>query len=206
MSDVLVLNGDAQLLSAMPLSIIDWQTAIRLLTLDKVRAIKSYDDWVVRSPSITMHVPSIVMCTEYLHWNRKVKYNRNNVFLRDNYTCQLQTTYKCRRNHGKGHPVGNLTIDHVVPRSLGGKTTWKNVTTACKDCNSVKGNDATIKPKNMPIVPSYYELIAKRQNMPISVKDLEWLDYLNGWDPELVWYHPPKGKSVKLTDYLENSN
>lgn len=201
--DTLILNADGNPLSIMPVSIIGWQTAIRLLVVDKVSVIAEYDNWVVRSPSTTITVPSIVMCTEYIKWNRQIKYNRNNVFLRDNYTCQLQSTYKCKRDHGKGFKSGELTLDHVSPRAHGGTTKWTNVTTACKDCNSGKGHDATIVPKIAPYKPSYYELVAKRQKLPVTIRDMEWLTFLP-WDKDLIWYHPFKGTNQKLTDYLEN--
>ena len=202
MSDVLVLNSCGNPLSLMPLSIVTWQVAIRLLTLDKVKSVKDYDDWVVRSPSVTLNVPSIVICTEYIRWNRRVKYSRGNVLMRDGYRCQLQTTYKCKQNNGKGHKIGELTLDHVVPRSHGGKTSWANVTTACSECNSKKGSDITVIPRTAPTKPSYYELIAKRHKLPITIRDLEWKDYL-AWNDDLIFFHPRQGKTIKLTDYLK---
>lgn len=191
MSDVLVLNADFHPLSVLPLSIIGWQTAIRLVVLDKVRVLRDYEDWEVRSPSVTMKVPSIVVCTEFVKWNRQIKYNRSNVYLRDGYTCQLQTEYRCKKQNGKWK-INELTLDHVVPRVLGGKTNWKNITTCCALCNSAKGHNATIVPKNKPYTPSYYELIAKRQKMPIYIKDPEWANYLD-WDKDLIIYGKNKG-------------
>jgi 5-methylcytosine-specific restriction endonuclease McrA len=184
--DTLVLNKDGSPLSVLPLSIIPWQTAIRLTCLEKVRVLKEYDEWVVRSPSTTMHVPSIVICTDFVKWNRQIKYNRSNVYLRDNFTCQLQTQYKCKKQNGKWK-IQDLTLDHVLPRHKGGKTNWKNIVTACRDCNSAKGHDDTVVPKHLPYVPSYYELVAKRQKLPLYIKDKEWSNYLS-WDPELIVY------------------
>lgn len=180
MSDVLVLNADGSPLSLLPISVVSWQTAIRLLTLGKVNVIKEYDNWVVRSPSVHMKVPSVVVTTNYIKWNRHVKYNRSNVYLRDNFTCQY-----CKSPF---HP-GNLTIDHVLPKSHGGLTCWSNVATACKDCNSNKGNDKSILPAKKPYKPSYYELASKRRRYPISIKDEYWLNYLK-WPEELINYVP----------------
>lgn len=201
--DVLILNADGNPLSIMPLSIINWQTAIRLMVVDKVNMIAEYDNWTVRSPSTTMSVPSIVICTDYIKWNRQIKYSRSNVYLRDDYTCQLQSTYRCKQAHGKGHRVSELTLDHVVPRAHGGKTNWGNVTTACKDCNGSKGSDRNVRPKHAPRKPSYYELVAKRQKMGLTIRDLQWMTYLT-WDEDLVHYHPYKGRSIKLTEYKNN--
>jgi len=179
--DTLILNADGAPLSMLPFSCVSWQTSIRLLSLGKVKLLKEYDDWSVRSPSITMAVPSVVMTTEYIKWNRQIKYSRNNVFLRDAFTCQY-----C----GKSPTVHSLTIDHVVPRSHGGGTSWNNVTTACKKCNSDKGNDASIVPKSNPRKPSYYELIAMRKKYPIRIRDEYWQNYIQ-WPEELIRLTPP---------------
>lgn len=183
--DTLILNKDAYPLSMVPLSVISWQVAIRLISLGKVRVLKNYDDWFVRSPTITMPVPSIVICTEYVKWTKKVKYSRNNVYLRDDFTCQLQSTSRCKAAHGVTK-LEELTLDHVIPRSKGGKTSWTNVVTSCQTCNSEKGNDYKIKPKKAPYMPSYYEIFAKRKKFPIRVRDPEWVHYLGDWDPTLI--------------------
>jgi 5-methylcytosine-specific restriction endonuclease McrA len=191
MSDVLILNADGTPLSQVPLSLISWQVALRLMFLEKVRVLKNYDDWVIHSQHIEMKVPSIVIMTEQVKWGKLLKYSRTNVYLRDDFTCQLQTTRKCKEAHGKAK-VSELTLDHIVPRSHGGKTNWTNVCTSCKDCNSQKGNDHTIVPKKKPYKPTYYEILAKRKTMPIHIRDAEWEFYI-GWPPELVTLIPHSG-------------
>ncbi len=178
MSDVLILNQDAQPLSVVPFSAVPWQTAIRLTYQDKVRVVHEYEDWIVRSPSTVLKVPSVVMTTEYVKWNRMIKYSRGNILLRDNYTCQY-----CGINcEYKQH---DLTMDHVVPRAHGGKTNWTNIVSACKTCNHKKGDNKKIVPKRMPSKPSYYELMAKRMKYPLLVKDHSWLIYLQ-WPEKLI--------------------
>lgn len=184
MTDVLVLNKDAQPLSMLPVSVIPWQTAIRLCFLEKVRPLEYYPDWVVRSPSTTLRVPSVVITTDYIKWNRIVKYNRQNIYLRDNYTCQL-----CGEKPG----LAALTLDHVVPRSKGGKSNWTNMVTCCKRCNEKKGDNEAIVPKKMPVKPSYYEMVGKRQRLPLRVRDQSWLDYIIGWPEDTIEICPPKG-------------
>jgi 5-methylcytosine-specific restriction endonuclease McrA len=157
---------------------------MRLIFLGKVKVLKSYDNWKVRSQFLEMDVPSIVIMTEQAKWSKTLKYSRANVYMRDSFTCQLQITGKCRDLHGKVK-VSELTLDHVVPRSQGGKTNWTNVCTSCKDCNSEKGDDETIVPKKKPHRPTYYEILAKRKTLPIHVRDAEWIYYIN-WPPELV--------------------
>lgn len=182
MADTLILNKDGTPLSLMPLSVVSWQVAIRLLTLDKVRVLKDHDEWEVRSPSITLKVPSVLITTDYVKWNKAVKYNRGNIFLRDDFTCQF-----C----GAKPPVSQLTLDHVKPKSHGGKSNWNNISTACKTCNSKKGNDAKIVPKKMPWKPSYYELAAKRRKFPIRIRDEFWQAFID-WPEDLVTLVPYK--------------
>jgi len=201
MSDCLLLNANGMPLSLVPLSVVTWQVAIRLLVTDKVRVLKEYDDWVVHSQHIDMKVPSIIIMTEQVKWAKTLKYSRNNVYLRDDFTCQLQTTSRCRENGGQTKLV-NLTLDHVVPKSQGGKTTWTNVCTSCKDCNSDKGDDATIVPKKMPKKPTYYEILAKRKLLPIHIKDEEWKYYVDWPDNLIKVVHHGHG-STTLPDQVE---
>jgi 5-methylcytosine-specific restriction endonuclease McrA len=188
MSDVLVLNASGEPLSQIPLSVIPWQVAMRLLFLDKVKVLKTYDDWVVRSQYLNMNVPSIVMMTEQVKWRRNVRYNRNNVFLRDDFTCQLQITNQCKETKGKVK-FTELTIDHVEPKSHGGTSVWANVCTSCKSCNSQKGSDRNITPKKKPYKPTYYDMLAKRKTMPLHIRDEGWKFYLD-WPEELIKISP----------------
>tara|TARA_B100000929_G_scaffold286704_2_gene272276 strand:- start:2258 stop:2854 length:597 start_codon:yes stop_codon:yes gene_type:complete len=178
--DTLILNRDGTPLSMLPISVVNWKVAMRLVTLEKVIVLKEHDDWVVRSPGAEWPVPSIVLTTDYVKWNKQVKYNRNNVFLRDNYTCQYCNTQMSKVN---------LTIDHVLPRSLGGGTSWENVTTACMKCNSTKGNNRKIVPAVKPRKPTYYELIGKEQEKILTIRDMAWLNYIS-WPSENVKYKP----------------
>jgi 5-methylcytosine-specific restriction endonuclease McrA len=175
-------------LSYIPLSAVSWQVALRLLFTDKVRVIKEYDNWSVRSQYLDMKVPSIVIMTEQVKWSKHVKYNRMNVYLRDDLTCQLRINRRCKEVAGKVH-ISELTLDHVVPRSHGGKTNWLNVCTSCKDCNSQKGDDHTIVPKKKPHKPTYYEILAKRKNLPLYVREEEWRMYID-WPEDLIKVTP----------------
>ena len=131
-----------------------------------------------------MPVPSIVMMVEHVKWTRQPKYNRANIYLRDNFTCQLQTTSRCRELGGRVS-FNELTLDHVVPKSLGGKTNWTNMCTSCKDCNSNKGDDYQITPKRKPYKPTYYELLSRRRTLPIFIREQEWAQYID-WPEDLV--------------------
>jgi len=89
--------------------------------------------------------------------NRKSILTRKNLFLRDDNMCIY-----C------GSP-NNLTIDHVIPKSKGGKNTWDNLTTCCKKCNAIKDNktpaQANLTMRHKPYNPSYVQLIKKTESM-----------------------------------------
>ena len=71
-----------------------------------------------------------------------------------------------------------LTIDHILPISKGGKTNWENCTTACTTCNVKKGNKTNIKPITRPYKPDYYNLSSLRRKMPFTIKHPKWLEYI----------------------------
>ena len=87
-------------------------------------------EWI-RSVTFVVRIPRVIRLLGYDRVPRKaVKFTRRNVFLRDEYRCQY-----CRGTFGPG----NLSLDHVLPRSRGGQTTWDNIVTACMKCNVRKG-------------------------------------------------------------------
>ena len=157
MSTTLVLNADAQPVSVVPLSTVHWQDAIRIIYLERATVLAEYNRWVVRSPSVQMRMPSVIMLSEYQTHNGKVEFSRYNVILRDNYTCQY-----C----GSRFEKPQLTLDHVTPKSRGGRTTWENVVLACISCNARKGNrtpyEAGFKPLRTPARPNWATFMSRR--------------------------------------------
>lgn len=121
------------LLSSMyePMATISWRKAITLLTLGKVEVIEAYDRHI-RSTSIVIRLPAVVrLVNKFRKFKREVTYSRDNIFARDDWTCQY-----C----GQRKTASALTQDHVIPRSQGGRTCWENVVTCCKICNAKKAN------------------------------------------------------------------
>lgn len=169
MSDVLVLNADAQPVSYLPLSAIQWKEAITFMYLDKVDVLEWYDDWVVRSSSWETRVPSVIMLKEFMRRGRKPRFSKTNLYIRDLYTCQY-----CGSEFARRH----LTLDHVIPLSKGGKTRWTNIVAACQKCNSAKGNKTIMKPKRNPYEPDYWELVNKRKELEFDVRHPVWRNYL----------------------------
>lgn len=169
MSDTLLLNADGAPVSFLPLSVIDWQEAIKYMVLDKASVLAWHENWIVRSARWETQVPSILMLREYMKAKTTIRFSKGNVFLRDNYTCQY-----CAKELSKKE----CTLDHVVPTSHGGKTTFENTVCACGPCNANKGNNKKIVPKYRPHKPDFYELVNKRKKMPFNVRHTDWLEYL----------------------------
>ena len=167
--DCLLLNGNGKPVSFFPLSVVNWKTAIKLVITRNVIVIKDHADWFVRSPSITLNVPSIIMLQRYHKFNNYVKFSRSNIFLRDVFQCKY-----CSNTF----PKNELTLDHVVPKSKGGISSWENVVTACKSCNLDKGNKS-ILPKRDPEKPTYRQLLNGYPTLKEDYKDKEWVKYIS---------------------------
>ena len=140
----LVLNADFRPLSYYPLSLWSWQDAIKAVFLDRVNIVEEYDH-AVRSPSIEMKLPSVVSLKTYVKPSTNPAFTRFNVFLRDRFVCQ----YCGSRS--------NLTVDHVIPRSKGGSSSWENIVASCAPCNRRKADrlprQAGMHPRHVPRTP-----------------------------------------------------
>ena len=122
---VLVLNYTFE-----PLHFTNAKRAITLLLSGRAESVES-SSRVVRSPSVSFPLPAVIRLAVYIRkpFLDRVAFNKKNILRRDGYTCQ----YCSRRGE-------RLTVDHVLPRSRGGETTWTNVVAACLKCNLRKGN------------------------------------------------------------------
>ena len=171
----LVLNADYRPLSYYPLSLWSWQDAIKAVCLDRVQIVSSYDR-IVKSPSFEMFIPSVVSLKEYVKPARHPAFTRFNVFLRDKFQCQYCGSHD------------DLTFDHVIPRSKGGRTTWENVVAACAPCNLRKANrlprEIRMFPSQAPFQPTVHDLHNNGRAFPPNHLHQSWLDYLY-WDIEL---------------------
>lgn len=171
----LVLNADFRPLSWYPLSLWPWQEAIKAVCLDRVQILAEYEQ-VVRSQRAEIRIPSVVVLKEFVKPQKRVAFTRFNLFLRDEFCCQY-----CGAR-------GDLTFDHVLPRSKGGITSWENVVAACSPCNLKKANK-TLKQVGMqlkrpPRAPSPAEMHSHGRRFPPNHLHESWLDYLY-WDTEL---------------------
>ncbi|MDC0254288.1 HNH endonuclease [Bacteriovoracales bacterium] len=114
-----------------PLRVVNWQKAMILFITGRAEVVDEYEEIKIRSISMTFRLPKILRLLTNYTGKRQVKFNRANVYWRDNYCCQY-----CSKNFSHKE----LTFDHVMPKSKGGDTTWENVVTCCQKCNSKKGN------------------------------------------------------------------
>lgn len=156
-----------------PMRIVSWQKAIILWFQEKVEILEYHSSYA-RSSKDKFQLPSVLKLKSYVRLKNKnyVRFCRENVYLRDEYTCQ----YCAHQFHPK-----QLTLDHVIPASKKGEKSWTNVVTACRECNQKKANRTPTQAKmpllNEPKMPHWlpfadYEF--KRGQIPDN-----WLQYLN---------------------------
>ena len=167
--DTLLLNADGLPVSVLPLSTITWQDAIKYMVLDKGTVLSWHENWIVHSATWQTPVPSVIILRDYMKTKTTVRFSRANVHLRDNGRCQYCGIEVDRKE---------ATLDHVMPVSKGGKTSWENCVTACAPCNATKADKVGPKPKIKPHKPDYYELVNKRKKLEFNVRHDEWLQYL----------------------------
>lgn len=160
-----------------PIAVVHWTDAITMLFTNKVEVVAEYDGFV-RSTLLVIKMPAVVrLLRSFKRHKKPVKFSRVNIYGRDNYQCQY-----CGIKQG----LGELTYDHVVPRSQGGKTEWTNIVTACAPCNGKKGGrtpaQARMKLRKQPVQPTQTPSVVlevSRTNVPDA-----WRDYLY-WTGEL---------------------
>ena len=162
-----------------PLRVLHWKRAITLMWQDKVEVLEVYDR-ELHSVSITIRLPSVIRLLKMIRIrtsHHAVKFSRANIFARDKHHCQY-----C----GRKFRSVDLTFDHVVPISRGGKKAWENIVTACLPCNNKKSgrtpDEARIRLIKKPCKPKWSPTFT----ITIGLKTLpeSWRDYLY-WNVEL---------------------
>ena len=160
-----------------PIKVVSWQRAMTLVTLDKVEVIEEYDAQI-RATSLVVQVPAVVRLRRaFRRHTRPVKFSRVNIYARDAHRCQY-----C----GKRCATDELTYDHVVPRSRGGRTTWDNIVSCCYVCNARKANrtpaEAGMLLRTLPVRPSWLPSVEIR----VSTRSIPeaWRDYVY-WTGEI---------------------
>jgi 5-methylcytosine-specific restriction endonuclease McrA len=159
---VLVLNQDYS-----AFTICSVPKAFLLVYLKKADLVAESETEKLRSISETYPMPSVIRLHKYVYLPyRGVMLTRQNIFKRDNYQCQYCGTSE------------DLTLDHVVPKSRGGRTSWDNLITACKRCNSRKGDftpeEAGMLLSQKPFKPSFVMFLRDFS----GTVDASWLPFL----------------------------
>ena len=174
MEQTLLLNATYE-----PLRVVHWQKAITLWCQGKVEIIASHDR-EIRAVSFSLKLPSVIRLLRYVRIKKRfdyVPFSRANIYARDNYGCQY-----C----AKSFPTQELTFDHVLPVSQGGRKDWENIVTCCVSCNRRKGGrtpeQAGMRLVRLPRRPDK----APALRITIGLRDApeSWRDYLY-WNVEL---------------------
>jgi len=162
---VLVLNATYE-----PLNVVSVKRAVVLLLKEKAEIVEAAEAWI-RAQNWAIPRPLVIRLVYYVRIPHRLSLplSRRTILARDGYTCQY-----CGRQPGKSE----LTLDHVVPRCRGGKSSWENMVTACKRCNQRKGNrtpeEAGMKLRAPPRKPRYIALTLLGDARPHDV----WSKYI----------------------------
>lgn len=162
----------------------------RAKAVDQDYSVYDFDAWselrvqenepYITTSRITFRIPDVIVLCAYGEIpQRKLPFSRANIYKRDNYSCQY-----C----GKRPGTEELTIDHVVPKSRQGRTTWENCVLACVTCNRLKASktlkEAGLELKRKPIKPTWSPrlVLSRVKNTPCS-----WEKFVNEayWGVEL---------------------
>jgi 5-methylcytosine-specific restriction endonuclease McrA len=163
---VLVLNANFE-----PIHVCNIRRAIGLILNGKAAPVAN-GSGTIQTVSRTFPRPSIIRLENMVHRPRtKVKLTRNEVFRRDDYTCQY-----C----GKQTP--NLTIDHVIPRRLHGPHVWTNVVAACPACNHHKGG-RRLEEAHMNLLRNPHEPPSNANYLFGNhlIENQDWEPFIRGW-------------------------
>lgn len=196
MQDVLVLNR-----SFIAVHVIDWKKAMTLLVAEKADVIDeeyrkySFLDWkelssmmtefpggFVRSPSCTIAVPEVIILRAFDRLpSSDVKFTRRNIYKHyDNKCCYC----------GKVHDTRLLNLDHVMPKSRGGRTDWSNIVISCITCNTAKANrtprEAHLVMHYHPTKPTWHQSFSGRISA-LAHNRLTWQKFVDAiyWNAEL---------------------
>lgn len=160
---VLVLNQNFE-----PLSVCSVKRAVIMVYLNRAEIIEALDGYKICSVSLSISVPSVVRLGTYVRVPiKRIMLTRKNIIKRDGYRCQY-----C------GSKVSQMTVDHIIPKNLGGQDIWENLVAACPKCNNKKGqrtpDQAGLALLRKPRRPNHITFIQQF----IGVNDKRWKQYL----------------------------
>lgn len=180
----------------IPIGTVSVRSALCLIYREAARAIlpqdysvHDFDSWsalsvesdepAIHTVSLSLKVPEVVLLTRYGAFpRRRVMFSRKNLYRRDLYTCQY-----C----GGKPPMQDLSVDHIVPRSRGGRSTWENCVLACLRCNRRKANrtlrESGLRLLREPSVPKWSPFVT----IPVAQRRTSWEQFISHeyWNVEL---------------------
>jgi 5-methylcytosine-specific restriction endonuclease McrA len=175
MEQALLLNASYE-----PLKVVHWQKAITLWCQGKVEVIAVHDR-EIRAVSVSFKLPSVIRLLRFVKIKRRfdyVPFSRTNIYLRDKHSCQY-----C----GDVFPTVELTFDHVIPVTQGGRKDWENIVTCCVTCNRRKGGRTPaeagmklLRPPRRPTSAPSVRII----KFELNIAPESWRDFLY-WHVEL---------------------
>jgi len=141
----LIARGTAKIVATDDYQVYD------LISWNDISRIRVQMGGMINSAKLSLLPPEVIVLLNYDGINdREVIFSRRNLFKRDNYSCQY-----CNRKPGSSE----LTIDHIKPRSCGGKSTWENCVVACVECNAKKSDlsleESGLKLRKLPKKPTW---------------------------------------------------
>jgi 5-methylcytosine-specific restriction endonuclease McrA len=163
---VLVLNRNYQ-----PIHVCNVKRAVIMLFVGKAEVVENGRGFI-RTPSTVFACPSVIRLAYMVRRPRpRVRLSKREIFRRDDYTCQY-----C------GRESRDLTVDHVIPRHLGGEHDWDNLVSACPDCNLKKGG-RTPREAGMSLLRKPREPYASADYLfrRYLSDNAEWCKFILGW-------------------------
>ncbi len=161
MTQCVLLNADYSFMN-----VVHWKRAMRLVVNNKVTVL-SYSEKIVKGAGgMVMRVPAVLKLINLIRavYRSRVPFSRRNVLIRDSFRCSY-----C------GEDKSKMTIDHIIPRSRGGATSFENCVASCRACNTRKGNrspsEAGMYLKRSPHQPTISEFLRLRLQR-VGIQDL----------------------------------
>lgn len=152
MDHCIILNADYSFLN-----VVGWKRAMCLVAKNKVQVLKFAEREICGVEGLIHKVPAVMRLIKLIRavYRARVPFSKRNVLIRDGFKCAY-----CRA------PAGHLTIDHIVPRSRGGPSTFENCVACCRTCNSRKGSqtprEARMRLMARPFQPTISEFLRMR--------------------------------------------
>jgi len=165
MDQCVLLNADYSFLN-----VVNWKRAMCLITKGKVQVLRHSERLIRTAEGLAVRVPIVMKLVKLIRtlYINRVPFSKKNILIRDGFKCAY-----C------GSKKGKLTIDHIIPKSRGGKTDFENCVSSCKSCNNKKGNkipseaNMYLKVKTyQPTIAEFLRLKVKKLGINAVLKDL----------------------------------